>query len=289
MTGNTIAKITAVSDLIRLPRQYGTALVLAPTLWALFIASGGRPRPLHLLIFILGAFLMRSAGCAINDLADREFDRRVERTKGRPVASGRLKPFEAFAVFLLFSAMAFALVLFLNRLALALSFVGVILAFVYPFTKRVSFFPQAFLGAAFGWGAIMAWAAVEGTVGIPAILIFVSNIFWSMAYDTIYALMDIDDDIKAGVKSTAIFFGKSVYAALFLLYSAMILTMGFAGWAAGLGPVYYGGLAASYALFSAIVFRLKKNPAYRAAFRGFVGNAVVGFLILFSIIADMNG
>ena len=291
MTGSatiTIKKLAAVSDLIRLPKQYGTILLLMPALWALFIASGGRPGLKNLVIFILGAFLMRSAGCAINDIADREFDRSVERTKTRPLASGRLGVGEAVVVFCVLSIFAFTLVLFLNRLTIALSFAGIALASMYPFVKRVSFFPQVFLGVAFGWGAIMAWSAATGSVAAAAVLIFIANIFWSTAYDTIYALMDMEDDIKAGIKSTAIFLGRRVYAALVLLYTLMVLTLAVSGWLSGLGIIYYAGLAASYAFFFIIVRGLRKNPAPETAFRAFAANAGAGFLILFSIIADTN-
>ncbi|MBE9531650.1 MAG: UbiA family prenyltransferase, partial [Proteobacteria bacterium] len=158
-------RLRQVSALIRLPSQYGTLLVLAPALWSLFIVSGGRPRAHHLFVFIVGAFLMRSAGCAINDIADRGFDRFVERTKGRPLACGGLGLAEAVAVFVALALLSFALVLTLNRLTIALSFVAIVLAAGYPFVKRVSHFPQTVLGMAFGWGAVMAWAAVSGRVG----------------------------------------------------------------------------------------------------------------------------
>ncbi|MBI5598376.1 MAG: 4-hydroxybenzoate octaprenyltransferase [Deltaproteobacteria bacterium] len=282
------AKLTAVSDLIRLPKQYGTAFVLLPTLWALFMASGGRPSPKHLFVFIAGAFLMRSAGCAINDIADRRFDRMVERTKARPIAGGRLSVAEAAMVFLTLSFLAFMLVLTLNRLTVLLSFAAIALASVYPFVKRVSYFPQVFLGMAFGWGAVMAWAAVTGSVGLPAMLIFVANVFWSTAYDTIYALMDMEDDVRAGVKSTAIFFGRRVWPALAVLYTMMAIALAFAGWAADIGIVYYEGLVVSYALFFAILNKVMHSPAREAIFRGFVANIGPGALILFSIIAGMG-
>ncbi|MFQ5464411.1 MAG: UbiA family prenyltransferase, partial [Thermodesulfobacteriota bacterium] len=203
-------KLTAISDLIRLPKQYGTLLLLWPTMWSLVIASGGRPSFRHLVVFTVGTFLMRSAGCAINDIADRNFDGFVERTRTRPLASGRLNVREALFVFAVLGLGAFVLVLQLNRLTIVLSFVGIALAAIYPFMKRVSHLPQAFLGAAFGWGAVMAWSAATGTVGGVAVLIFLANVFWSTAYDTIYALMDVEDDLKIGVKSTAILFGPRV-------------------------------------------------------------------------------
>lgn len=284
----TTKKISAVSDLIRLPKQQGTLLVLWPTLWSLFIASEGVPMVKLLAIFILGTFLMRSAGCAINDIADRNFDPHVERTRTRPLANGRLKVKEAAAVFVTLSASAFALVLFLNTLTVLLSVVGILLASLYPFVKRVSHFPQVVLGMAFGWGSVMAWSAVTGSIGAVSLLIFAANIFWSTAYDTIYALMDMEDDLKIGVRSTAIFFGKKVYLALTLLYlltAALLLAAGFAG---GLGWVYRSGVLVSLGAFLLMVARLKKNPTREAAFRGFVGNAVGGGFILVFILIDLN-
>ncbi|GMR04912.1 MAG: 4-hydroxybenzoate octaprenyltransferase [Thermodesulfobacteriota bacterium] len=287
-TALSAQKLTAVSELIRLPKQYGTLLVLWPTLWSLFIASGGRPSLKHLLIFIAGTFLMRSAGCAINDIADRKFDPLVERTSSRPLATGSLTVKEALFVFIALSSMAFVLVLFLNPLTIILSFVGIILASVYPFVKRVSHLPQTFLGIAFGWGAVMAWAAVKNTIGPVPILIFAANIFWSMAYDTIYALMDMDDDIKIGVKSTAILFGRRVYSALNILYLAFSITLGVAGFIMGLGPFYFLGVGLGLVSFLWIVHMVKKDPVRAVAFRGFVANAVVGGFILVFIIVDMN-
>jgi 4-hydroxybenzoate polyprenyltransferase len=281
-------KLVAISDLIRLPKQYGTALLLCPTLWALFLASNGTPTVRHLFIFTLGAFVMRSAGCVINDIADRDFDKRVERTKSRPLADGRLTVKEAFAVFTLLSLVAFFLVMLLNPLTIFLAFIGIALAATYPFVKRVSFFPQAFLGMAFGWGAVMAWAAVNESIGLACVLIFIANIFFSTAYDTIYALMDIEDDMKVGVKSTAIFFGHYVYPATALLYVGMFLTLVAVGSISGLGPVYYTGISLTLVLFLAIVFKLKKDPTPEAAMRGFLANTGAGALILFSIIIDLN-
>lgn len=284
----TTKKLSAVSDLIRLPKQQGTLLVLWPTLWSLIIASEGAPGTRLLVIFVLGTFLMRSAGCAINDIADRNFDPHVERTRTRPLASGRLNVREALFVFVTLSALAFVLVLFLNTLTIILSVVGILLASLYPFVKRVSHFPQVVLGMAFGWGAVMAWSAVKGALGPVPLLIFTANIFWSTAYDTIYALMDIDDDVKIGVKSTAIFFGEKVYLALTLLYLLFTAFLLWAGYAAGMGGVYYSGVAVLLGVFLWIVAHLKKNPTRETAFRGFIGNAAAGGLILVFILIDLN-
>ncbi len=282
------SKVLAVADLIRLRSQHGTLLVLAPTLWSLFIVSEGRPELHHLLVFIVGAFLMRSAGCAINDIADRRFDGFVERTKTRPLADGRLTVTEATVIFLVFALVSFALVLTLNRLTIGLSFVALALAAGYPFVKRVSHFPQTVLGMAFGWGAVMAWAAVSGSISIIPIFIFVANIFWSIAYDTIYALMDIEDDRRIGVKSTAIFFGAHVYKVLVIIYALMLLCLVLAGYSAGLGGFYYLGVGLSFIVFIVAAFMVKKRPVRSVAYRGFCMNAWGGVILLGFIVVDLS-
>ncbi|MEE9543088.1 MAG: 4-hydroxybenzoate octaprenyltransferase [Thermodesulfobacteriota bacterium] len=281
-------KLEAITDIIRLRKQYGTVLLLCPTLWSLFIVSGGRPSLKLLVIFTLGAFLMRSAGCVINDIADRKVDRFVERTRERPLASGRLKLTEAAVVFMVFSLLAFVLVLMLNTLTILLSFVAIALAALYPLVKRFSHLPQRVLGVAFGWGAVMAWSAVEGTIGLPAILIFVANIFWAMSYDTIYALMDIEDDRRVGVKSMAILLGKNVFSALYSFNALMIYLLIIMGVITGLGTLYFIGLMAAFLSLGMITSMIRKNPTRKNAFRGFVANAAVGSLILFFIIIDLR-
>ena len=283
-----LGKMSAISDLVRLPKQQGTLLLLWPTMWSLFIASSGAPSWKHILIFLLGTFFMRSAGCAINDLADRKFDPEVERTRTRPLASGRLKPVEALFVFALLTFLAFILVLQLNTLTVMLSLAGLALAAVYPFVKRVSHFPQVVLGMAFGWGSVMAWSAVRGELSVVPFLIFVGNIFWSTAYDTIYALMDKEDDIKIGVKSTAIFFGSHVFNALVALYLLTCLALGAAGIIEGLGLVYLAGLVICLVLFLAVVGMVKSNPTRQTANWGFIANAFIGGVLLVFIIIDMN-
>lgn len=287
-TATLTYKLSAISGLMRLSKQYGTLLVLWPTLWSLFIASDGRPSAMHLIIFIAGTFLMRSAGCVINDIADRGFDGHVERTKERPLASGRLKAKEAVFVFIVLAMLAFSLVLFLNRYTVILSLVGILLAAVYPFVKRVSHYPQIVLGMAFGWGAVMAWSAVHESIGPAAVLLFAANICWSVAYDTIYALMDIEDDNKIGVKSTAIAFGKRVFTAIRISYAAAAALLVLAGYATSLGPVFYAGIAISTAIFFMITSMVEKRPTRENAFKGFVANAGVGAFILASIIIDLN-
>lgn len=284
----TIKKLTAAGRLIRISRQYGTLLVLWPTLWSLVMASGGRPSLRHLIVFIAGTFLMRSAGCAINDIADRGFDGHVERTRGRPLPAGELTVREALFIFTVLCVMAFVLVLFLNWFTVVLSVGGVALAVVYPFVKRVSHWPQAALGMAFGWGAVMAWGAVHNSLSVVAILLFFANILWSMAYDTIYALMDIDDDRRIGVKSTAILFGDKVWFALAILYWGVAVMLGLAGFFYGVGVIYYAGVVASLVAHLVIVYNVKRHPGREGAFNGFLANTWTGALILSAIIMDTN-
>ena len=290
MTSTTTFKVKlgAITDIMRLRKQYGTLLLLCPTLWSLFIVSEGKPTFKHLVVFVLGSFLMRSAGCVINDIADRKVDGFVERTKERALPGGRLKLGEAVILFFLLSLLAFALVLMLNTLTVLLSFVAIILAAVYPLVKRVSHLPQMVLGAAFGWGAVMAWSAVEGSVSLLALLIFAANIFWAMSYDTIYALMDIEDDRLVGVKSMAILLGKNVYTALYSFIAIFISILTLVGWMAGLGVIYFTGLALAFLALAGIVNMIMKSPTEKNALKGFIINAFVGLLILLSIIIDMR-
>jgi len=270
----------AVADLIRLSKQYGTLLLMMPTLWSLVVASHGMPSLELLLIFSLGSFVMRSAGCILNDIADRRFDPFVARTKDRPLASGRLTVTEAFVVLGILILVAFGLVVRLNRLALLLSPVGILLAVLYPYTKRYLPFPQFFLGLAFGWGAIMAWAAVRNTVELPAYLIFAANIFWAMAYDTLYAVTDKEDDLKLGLKSTAILFGRHAWWMVGLLLAGFVGSLFLVGWAARLNYIYYLYLliVGWYCLYQTLT--IKKSPDGQTAFALFKSNVGVGFFLL---------
>ena len=195
--------------LTRLNRPIGSLLLLWPTLWALWIAAEGWPDPLVLFVFVCGVFLMRSAGCAINDFADRDIDPHVARTSQRPMATGRISTKEALAVFAGLSLTAFILVLFMNQLTIYMSFVGVALAASYPFMKRFHYMPQVHLGAAFGWAAPMAFTAQANEITAITWLIFMATVLWATAYDTMYAMADREDDLKIGVKSTAILFGEA--------------------------------------------------------------------------------
>jgi 4-hydroxybenzoate polyprenyltransferase len=235
--------------LTRMDRPIGALLLLWPTWWALWLAAGDFPPWKPLIIFTLGVFAMRAAGCAINDYADRNLDPQVARTAGRPIASGRVTPREALVVFGVLLVFAFVLVLFTNRLTIELSFAGAALAALYPFTKRYTYMPQVVLGAAFGWSIPMAFAAVTNTVPPVGWLLFIGNIIWSVIYDTEYAMVDREDDLKAGAKSTAILFGDADLPILGVLMGTFLLAMLFVGQRAALGWPYWLGLLIAAGLF----------------------------------------
>jgi len=255
--------------LTRMDRPIGALLLLWPTWWALWLAAGDWPPFKPLAIFTLGVFAMRAAGCAINDYADRKLDPLVERTAGRPIASGRVTPREALIVFGALLAFAFVLVLFTNALTIKLSFAGAALAAIYPFTKRWTYLPQVVLGAAFGWAIPMAFAAVAGTVPPLGWLLFIANILWSVVYDTEYAMVDREDDLKAGAKSTAILFGDADLPILGVLMATLLLAMVFVGQRAQLGWPYWLALLVATGLFAYQLWliRARERGPCLAAFR----------------------
>jgi 4-hydroxybenzoate polyprenyltransferase len=274
--------------LTRMDRPIGALLLLWPTWWALWLAAGDFPPWKPLLIFTLGVFAMRAAGCAINDYADRKLDPQVARTAGRPIASGRVSPREALAVFAALLAFAFVLVLFTNRLTIELSFAGALLAAAYPFTKRYTYMPQVVLGAAFGWSIPMAFAAVTNTVPPVGWLLFIGNIIWSVIYDTEYAMVDREDDIKAGAKSTAVLFGDADLPILGVLMGTFLLTMLFVGQRAALGWPYWLGLLVAAGLFGYQhwLIRDRLRGACLAAFRhnNWLGLAVwIGIVLALAV------
>src|SRR3989344_2338837 len=234
--------------LMRLHRPIGILLLLWPTLWALWIAGQGQLDRLVFTVFVLGVVLMRSAGCVMNDYADREFDPHVERTRDRPIAAGRVSPKEALVLFVVLCLIAFALVLTMNRLTVLLSFAGAFLAATYPFMKRFTNLPQFYLGAAFGWSIPMAFAAQTGGVPPGAWVLFAANVFWSVAYDTAYAMVDREDDLKVGVKSTAILFGAYDRLLIGVFHGLTITFLAIAGDLAGRGMLYYAGLGVATGL-----------------------------------------
>ncbi|MGH7255500.1 MAG: 4-hydroxybenzoate octaprenyltransferase [Nitrospirales bacterium] len=272
-----------MAQLLRLTNQTGTVLLMLPTLWALVLASAGKPSLRLVIIFALGSFLMRSAGVVVNDLADRTFDRQVTRTRTRPLATGALTPREAVLVAAVLLLLAAALLLFLNPLAAQLSLVALFLAVLYPFSKRVIHIPQAVLGLAFGWGAVMAWAAVRNSLDPPIWWLYGAVICWAIAYDTIYALQDREDDARLGLKSAALFFGAWTWLAVGVAFALMLLCVGLAGWLVGLAPGFYVILATVGGYLSQQV-RLIRRPIDPAqAFRLFRHHVGVGAAILAGI------
>ena len=272
--------------LIRGDRPIGTLLLLWPTAWALWLAAGGFPPPGTLAIFLAGVWLTRSAGCGINDYADRWLDPHVERTKARPLATGELSPRDALLTFVVMMAVAFGLVLLTNRLTIYLSFVGLLLAATYPFLKRHTYLPQLYLGLAFGWGIPMAFAAVQGDVPELAWLLFLGNLLWTTGYDTWYAMVDREDDLRVGAKSTAILFGDMDLIAQAVLYGGFLVTMLLLGGRAGLGFVYLAslGVAAGFIAAQFVVARTRR-PA--DCFRAFLGNQWVGLVVFLGIALDL--
>lgn len=271
--------------LVRLDRPIGTFLLLWPTLWALWIASHGKPDPLVLFVFVAGTLIMRSAGCAMNDFADRKIDAHVERTRQRPIATGKVSAKEAIIIFCLLSLVSFGLVLLLNRLTIYLSFGGVALAVMYPFAKRYTHLPQVVLGMAFAWAVPMAFAAQTNTLPKEAWLIYVVTVVWAVIYDTMYAMVDIEDDLKIGVKSTAILFGEADKVILFILQLMMFAGLYLLGKQVGLGKAYYlgVGVAALLAVYQQILIR-NREPA--RCFRAFLNNNWLGMVLFIGIVLD---
>lgn len=267
---------------MRLNRPIGILLLLWPTLWALWIAGEGRPSGLVLTVFVLGVVLMRSAGCVINDLADRKFDPHVRRTQNRPMAQGRVTPQEGIALFVALSLTAFALVLLMNRLTVLLSLVAVLLAATYPFMKRYTYLPQAYLGLAFGWAVPMVFAAETGTVPDTAWLLLVATVLWALAYDTMYAMVDRDDDIRIGVKSTAILFGQADRAIIAAVQVTLVLVLLLVGQKLRLSVPYYLGLtvAAGLGLYQQYLIR-ERDP--ERCFQAFLNNNWVGAAVFAGI------
>ncbi|QBC32902.1 4-hydroxybenzoate octaprenyltransferase [Pandoraea sp. XY-2] len=255
--------------LVRLDKPIGTVLLLWPTLAALWIASNGHPDLWLLVIFTLGTFLMRSAGCAINDYADRDFDRYVKRTKERPITSGRIRAWEAVAVAATLALASFLLILPLNALTKWLSIPALFVAGTYPFTKRFLAIPQAYLGVAFGFGIPMAFAAVQDQVPVIAWVLLLSNVFWSVAYDTEYAMVDRDDDLKIGIKTSAITFGRFDVLAIMLCYAGALGIQAGVGVYLGFGWPFWLGMAVavSFAIYHYFLIRTRERMPCFAAFR----------------------
>ncbi|GAM78844.1 4-hydroxybenzoate polyprenyltransferase [Vibrio ishigakensis] len=274
----TVAKLRAYYFLMRMDRPIGSLLLLWPTLLALLMAAKGQPQWTVLVVFCIGVLLMRSAGCVINDYADRNFDGHVERTKQRPIPSGLVTAKEALGLFGVLSLLAFALVLTMNTLTIQLSFVGIALAALYPFMKRFTHLPQLVLGMAFSWAIPMAWAAESGTVEPMAWLLFVINLLWTIAYDTQYAMVDREDDLKVGIKSTAILFGRYDKLIIGVLQAVSIALLLLVGMLESLTAAYYWGVLVAGGLF---VYQqwLIKTRERAPCFQAFLNNNYVGMAV----------
>ena len=277
-------KLALYFRLIRLDKPIGTVLLLWPTLCALWLAQQGVPDWRLLLIFTLGTFLMRSAGCAINDYADQDIDKFVKRTAERPITSGRISGKEALAVAGVLTVLAFCLILPLNTLTKQLSVAAVIIAATYPYFKRFFAIPQAYLGIAFGFGIPMGFAAITGSVPVVAWLLLLGNVFWAVAYDTEYAMVDRDDDLKIGIKTSAITFGRYDVAIVMLCYAVFLLLWLACGWHLGLRYWYVAGLvvAAGCAVYHYTLIRARERMPCFAAFRhnNWLGAAVFAGVVL---------
>jgi 4-hydroxybenzoate polyprenyltransferase len=270
---------------MRLDRPIGIWLLLWPVLWALWIASGGHPDERLFVIFVLGTFVMRSAGCVMNDFADREFDPHVRRTADRPLARQSVSPAEALGLFAVLALIALALIIPLNRPTQVLALIGGVLAVTYPFLKRFFSLPQAYLGAAFGWSVPMAFAAQTGAVPPVAWVLFLSVVLWTTAYDTMYAMVDREDDLVIGVRSSAILFGRADRIVIAALQLAALGGLGLVGWISGLGHWYWVGLAVAAALAThqQVLIR-NRQPA--ACFRAFLNNNLLGLAVFAGLALD---
>lgn len=275
---NIIKKLDAYERLMRLDKPIGILLLLWPTLWALLIAGRGKPDWIVVLIFVTGTVLMRSAGCVMNDIADSEYDGLVERTRYRPLASNDVSKKEAYLLAAGLSLVAFGLVCTLNTLTIKLSVLALLLAASYPFTKRFFAIPQAYLGVAFGAGIPMAFAAILGYVPPVAWLLLLANIFWAVAYDTEYAMVDRDDDLKIGIKSSAITFGKFDVVIVMICYALTLLILAMSGIWLIMGYVYYIGLIAAAAVAIYHYFLIRKREKINC-FKAFLHNNWFGFAV----------
>ncbi|WOD08876.1 4-hydroxybenzoate octaprenyltransferase [Marinomonas sp. GJ51-6] len=277
-------KLKVYLELTRFDRPIGSLLLMWPTLWALWLASDGTPDWHLVIIFILGVFSMRSAGCVINDYADRKVDGSVERTKNRPLPSGSVSEKEALTLFAALCLVSFILVLFTDVRTILLSFVGLGLAALYPFMKRYTHLPQLFLGLAFSWAIPMAYSAQGGDLSDPILwMLFVANCFWTIAYDTYYAMTDREDDLKTGIKSTAILFGEHDLLIILCLQGLTLSLLTWVGLLAGLGWPYFVALVCCTGLFY-LQFKQSRSRDKAACFRSFIDNNRIGFCIFVGLV-----
>lgn len=279
-------RLDLYEKLMRLDKPIGTLLLLWPTLWALWLSSAGRPDWMLVWVFALGTLLMRSAGCVINDFADRDFDKHVERTRERPLTTGQVSSREALVLFALLCLASFALVLLLRKpLLIWLSFAAFFLAATYPLTKRFFAIPQAYLGVAFGFGIPMAYAAQLGEVPAQAWWLLLANIFWAVAYDTEYAMVDRNDDLKIGIKTSAITFGRFDVAAVMLCYAATLALIAWVGSTYALGWPFYTALAIAAGIMG-VHYTWIRGRERMACFKAFLHNNWVGGIIFAGIALD---
>ncbi len=279
-------RLDLYEKLMRLDKPIGILLLLWPTLWALWLSSYGRPNWLVVWIFCLGTVLMRSAGCVINDYADRDFDRHVERTRERPLTSGKVSVRETMVLFACLALASFALILPLNNLlVIELSVPALLIAMSYPFTKRFFAIPQAYLGVAFGFGIPMAYAAHVQTVPPIAWALLLANIFWAVAYDTEYAMVDRDDDLRIGIKTSAITFGRFDVAAVMLCYGATLAILAWVGHAMHRGTFFYAGLVAAAGI-AGYHYTLIRGRERMPCFKAFLHNNWFGAAVFGGIVAD---
>jgi len=278
-------RLDAYERLMRLDKPIGTLLLLWPTMWAVWIASQGMPSIFIIWIFALGTLLMRSAGVVMNDYADRHFDPHVERTKNRPLATGLVSEKEALLLAGALTLCAFLLILPLHGMVWLLSVVALFLAATYPFTKRFLAVPQAYLGVAFGFGIPMAFAAQLYTVPPLAWVMLLANIFWAIGYDTCYAMVDREDDLKIGIKTSAITFGRFDVAAVMACYAATLVLLAWVGWQVGRGAYFYAGLAVAAGMMGRHYFWIRRRERM-ACFRAFMDNNWVGAVIFAGLFAD---
>jgi len=279
-------RLDAYERLMRLDKPIGALLLLWPALWGLWLAAYGIPDYDNLVIFVVGVILMRSFGCIVNDYADRKFDPHVERTRSRPLATGEVSPREALALAVFLLLLAFLLVLQLNELTVMLAFVALPVAVIYPFLKRVFSFPQAWLGIAFGFSIPMAFAAQHGSLMKVAWVLMVANVFWAIAYDTEYAMVDRDDDVKLGLKSSAILLGRYDIAGVMIAHALFLLVMAGVGYERQLGALYFAGLAVAAGLMG-YQYRLIRERSREGCFKAFLNNNWVGLAIFAGLAFDL--
>lgn len=281
--GSGVSQWNAYWRLMRFDKPIGILLLLWPTLWALWLAGDGSPSLANILIFCTGVVLMRAAGCIMNDVADRDFDPHVQRTRVRPLAAGELSVRQALEAFAILMLLAFGLVLMTNALTVKLAFAGAVLAASYPFFKRFTHLPQVVLGVAFGWGMVMAFAAETGSVPPQAWLLLLINVLWSVIYDTLYAMVDRDDDIRIGIKSTAILFGRHDLLILRVLKFVMIALLVWLGIWLDLAWSWFAAVLIVAVLFAVQQWRVRsRDPS--ACFRAFLDNNYVGLVLFLGIL-----